>query len=177
MLGIKLVQASLVRSNWVMLLLLVLAQQVAAAEAQVFSGSGYAAAENSVVNYTYNNFGGFYVTVANHKLRWQGFHGYFYGLVSANPPQISEVAPNVFLKSWTTRGTGSDNVVMNFNNHRVTAHLQPDRSGRGNTNDSWCHSLSKYAGLSGAQRSAHAPCRVCPTACNQRPRVWVCTPV
>lgn len=36
----------------------------------------------------------------------------------------------MFLKSWTTRGTGSDNVVMNFNNHRVTAHLQPD-TGRG----------------------------------------------
>lgn len=95
-----------------------------------FSGSGYAAAEGAVVNYTYNNFGGFYLAVENHTIRWEGFHGYFNGLVSANPPQISEVAPNVFLYSWQTQGSGSDNVVHNYNTMRVTAHLQPDQ-GRG----------------------------------------------
>ncbi len=98
--------------------------------AEIFSGSGYAAADGTVVNYTYNNFGGFYLTVSNHRLRWEGFHGYFHGLVSTNAPQISEVAPDVFLYSWRTRGSGSDNVVHNYNTMRVTAHLQPDQ-GRG----------------------------------------------
>ncbi len=97
-----------------------------AAEPSAFSGSGYAAVEGSVVNYTYNNFGGFYLTVEDNLIRWEGFHGYFNGLVSANPPQISELAPDVFLYSWRTRGNGSDNVVHNYNTARVTAHLQPD---------------------------------------------------
>ena len=96
------------------------------AEEKVFSGSGYAAAEGAVVNYTYNNFGGFYLTVENHTIRWEGFHGYFHGLSSANSPQISEVAPDVFLFSWRTRGNGSDNVVLNYNTMRVSAHLQPN---------------------------------------------------
>ena len=100
------------------------------AATEKFSGSGYAAVEGAVINYTYNNFGGFYLTVENHTLRWEGFHGYFYGLVSATPPQISEVAPGIFLYSWRTRGTGSDNVVHNYKTMRVTAHLQPD-DGRG----------------------------------------------
>ena len=95
-----------------------------------FSGLGYDALADSVVNYTYNNFGGFYLTIEDHTIRWEGFHGYFYGLVSVNAPQISQIAPNVFLISWQTQGTGSDNVVHNYNTMRVTAHLQPDQ-GRG----------------------------------------------
>ena len=94
-----------------------------------FSASGYASVAGSVVNYTYNNFGGFYLSVADHTLRWEGFHGYFYGLVNANAPQISRVAPDIFLYSWRTRGNGSDNVVHNYRTMRVTAHLQPDDGG------------------------------------------------
>lgn len=97
----------------------------------MFGGSGYPAAEGSVVNYTYNNFGGFYLAVEDHTIRWEGFHGYFLGLVSANAPQISEVAPNVFHFSWRTRGTGSDNVVHNYDTMSVTAHLQPDQGAGG----------------------------------------------
>lgn len=94
--------------------------------AETFSGSGYEKAAGTVFNYTYNNFGGFYVEVEDHSLNWEGFHGYFLGIARANPPQISEVATDVFLYSWRTRGNGSDNVVQNYNTMRVHAHLQPD---------------------------------------------------
>ena len=93
---------------------------------ELFSGTGYDKAAGTVFNYTYNNFGGFYVEVEDHSLNWEGFHGYFLGIARANPPQISEVAPDVFLYSWRTRGNGSDNVVQNYNTMRVHAHLQPD---------------------------------------------------
>ena len=103
-----------------------LVAHVAAAEDEVFSGSGYGKAEGTVFNYTYNNFGGFYVEIKDHALNWEGFHGYFLGIARATKPQISEVAPDVFFYSWRTRGNGSDNVVQNYNSMRVSAHLQPD---------------------------------------------------
>lgn len=118
--------------NWTIFLLIALSAHAQTDEDTRLgsgSGTGYTAVEGVVVNYTYNNFGGFYLTVENGAIRWEGFHGYFFGLSSAAPVQISEVAPDVFFYSWRTRGNGSDNVVHNYKTMRVAAHLQPDDGG------------------------------------------------
>lgn len=91
------------------------------------NGSGYADLEGDIINYTYNQFGGFQLRFADKKLNWQGMSGYFRGVSQQVDPIVSKVADDVYFMSWPTPGEGSDNVVMNFKSMQVFAHLtQPN---------------------------------------------------
>lgn len=92
----------------------------AAADAQ--SGSGYADLDGSFINYSYEDFGGFALTWANNKVRWDAMHGYYVGMQAETVPQVSKVAEGIYFTSWGT-GAGGDNVVHNFNSMTVNAHL------------------------------------------------------
>lgn len=89
---------------------------------QVYSGSGFAELEGSVINYSYEDFGGFSLAWANNKVRWDAMHGYYTGLQAETVPQVSKVADNIYFSSWGV-GNGGDNVVHNFNTMKVYAHL------------------------------------------------------
>ena len=91
------------------------------------SGSGYRKLEGKVINYAYDNFSGFQVAIFDNRIKWKGFQGYFHGVVSQVDPQISEIRDGLYFMSWLIPD-GGDNVVVNLNAMRVSAHL---RSGDG----------------------------------------------
>lgn len=89
-------------------------------------GSGYADLDGSIINYEYEDFAGFEVSVGEGKIKWHGVSGYFRDAIREVSPQISRVADNVYFLSWQTFGSGGDNVVLNFNSMEVYAHLNPN---------------------------------------------------
>lgn len=90
------------------------------------SGSGYEALRGAVINYGYDGFDDFNLTIYNNKIKWLGQKGYFQGVASEVVPQISKVADNIYFFSWST-GSAADNVVHNYNAMRVNAHLSESR--------------------------------------------------
>ncbi|MGI2172375.1 hypothetical protein ACROAE_19690 [Shewanella sp. MF05960] len=90
------------------------------------SGSGYESLRGAVINYGYDGFDDFNLTIYNNKIKWLGQKGYFQGVASEVVPQISKVADNIYFFSWST-GNGGDNVVHNYNAMRVNAHLSESR--------------------------------------------------
>ncbi len=86
------------------------------------SGSGYDDLRGMVINYGYDFFDNFNLTVYNNKVKWHGQVGYFAGIAREVIPQASKVAEGIYFVSWST-GVGGDNVVFNFNEHTVNAHL------------------------------------------------------
>jgi phenolic acid decarboxylase len=92
------------------------------------SGSGYADLENTVINYVYEDFGGFNLHVADRRMTWQGREGgYFAGIARQVEPQFSRIADGIYFMSWPTPTGGGDNVVLNRHAMTVNAHLNfPD---------------------------------------------------
>lgn len=86
-------------------------------------GSGYTDLENTIINYEYNDFGGFYLRIGDEKITWQGFVGYFKGITSVVEPQLSKITDGIYFASWPTRPGHGDNVIWNFNDKTVFAHL------------------------------------------------------
>ncbi|MDG2090428.1 MAG: hypothetical protein P8J61_04870 [Gammaproteobacteria bacterium] len=93
-------------------------------QAMTNSGSGYADLEGSIINYSYEDFGGFSLIWADHKVRWDAMHGYYYDMQAETVPQVSKVADDIYFTSWGTLN-GGDNVVHDFNAMTVHAHLNP----------------------------------------------------
>jgi len=86
-------------------------------------GSGFADLNGDVINYEYYGFGGFQLYMSERGLKWRGDGGEFDSVVAMVTPQVSKVADNVYFMSWPTPGEGGDNVVMNFDEMTVNAHL------------------------------------------------------
>ena len=87
------------------------------------SGSGYKNLEGSIINYEYEGFGGFRLHIFDNTIKWRGVGGNFNDIVNRVVPQISRVAENVYFMSWATGGQGGDNVMVNFDDMTVFAHL------------------------------------------------------
>lgn len=94
-----------------------------ATEAVAPSGSGWDEVDGSIVNYEYDGFGGFYLHFRDNKIKWKGFSGGFTGVVNLIVPQVSKVAEDIYFLSWKTQGNSGDNVVVNFQDMSVFAHL------------------------------------------------------
>ncbi|MFL2840643.1 MAG: hypothetical protein ACJ0BT_02240 [Pseudohongiellaceae bacterium] len=86
-------------------------------------GSGYAELEGSIINYEYKGFGGFYLKLHDGTVKWQGFSGAFKDIVRVVYPKVSKIGENIYFLSWETHPENGDNVVYNFNNMTVYAHL------------------------------------------------------
>lgn len=86
-------------------------------------GSGWRDLNGSVVEYEYEDFGGFQLLFCDKRLRWRGFTGAFEGVVAQVAPVISRVADGIYFMSWPTPDGGGDNVVMNLIEMKVVAHL------------------------------------------------------
>lgn len=93
------------------------------------NGSGYADLDGDIINYVYNDFGGFQLRFSENKLNWHGMGGYFEGVAQQVVPTASKISEDVYFMSWPTPGQGSDNVVMNLKTMQVFAHLT-DPSGK-----------------------------------------------
>ena len=104
-------------------LVLLLASANVSAERSPGPGSGYADLADNIINYEYFDFGGFHVHVREQKMIWRGFVGYFKDIVSLVEPNMSKIAPDLYFVSWPTVGDNGDNVVWNFNDMTVFAHL------------------------------------------------------
>jgi hypothetical protein len=87
------------------------------------SGSGYRDLEGRIVNYSYNDFGGFRISLFDNQIKWIGFETYFTGTAAQSPLQASRVAEGIYFLSWGSPETG-DNVVHNFNTMKVSAHIR-----------------------------------------------------
>ncbi|SHH40823.1 hypothetical protein SAMN05444003_3045, partial [Cognatiyoonia sediminum] len=73
--------------------------------------------------YDYVGFGSFELALYDNRLKWRGFdYGFFDKIVSQVEPNVSKVADDVYFLSWNTPG-GTDNVVVNFDQDTVHAHL------------------------------------------------------
>lgn len=87
-------------------------------------GPGYKDLEGKVWKYEYVDFGGFKITAADNKIRWEGFVGLFKGVTAKVDAQVSRVGDGIYLCSWQAGPPGhGDNVVYNFNDMTVRAHL------------------------------------------------------
>lgn len=86
-------------------------------------GSGSADLQGMVINYEYEGFGGFYLKIQDNTVKWQGFVGAFKDIVRVMYPIISKVAEGIYFLSWETHPHNGDNVVYNFNDMSVYAHL------------------------------------------------------
>ncbi|SFJ41176.1 hypothetical protein [Olleya namhaensis] len=93
------------------------------------AGSGYEYLRGSVINYKYEEFGGFHISIYNNRLKFLGTNGgYFCDIAREVIPQFSEIADGIIFMSWSTGGNGGDNVVQNYNTKTVNGHLNPDTS-------------------------------------------------
>lgn len=108
-------------------LLLIFAAATTAQPVQL-AGGGYADLDGDVINYEYSDFGGFHVLLSDNKITWHGYPGFFKDIVSRVEPQVSRVADNVYFASWATVRENGDNVVWNFEDMRVYAHLGGGRA-------------------------------------------------
>lgn len=88
------------------------------------SGSGYRDLEGTFIEYEYVDFGSFRLAIYDNKIKWKGYGGYFDDIVSQVEPQISKVSDSIYFSSWIFEGSGGDNVVVNFKNKTVFAHLR-----------------------------------------------------
>jgi len=86
-------------------------------------GSGYPSLQGTVVNYEYQDFAAFNFGIFPDKARWHGVKGYYDGLTAENRPHISKVREEIYFISWPTPKGGGDNVVWNFADMEVNAHL------------------------------------------------------
>ena len=78
----------------------------------------------SFIEYEYVDFGSFGLAIYDNKIKWRGYGGYFDGIVSQVEPQISKISDGIYFLSWVFGTGGGDNVVVNFNNKKVFAHLR-----------------------------------------------------
>ncbi|GAB5455420.1 MAG: hypothetical protein Hens2KO_16490 [Henriciella sp.] len=86
-------------------------------------GSGYRDFEGLTLAYNYEGFGSFQLAFYDNRLKWRGFDfGYFDNIVAQVDPQVSKIADSIYFLSWNTP-QGSDNVVVNFAQETVHAHL------------------------------------------------------
>lgn len=108
----------------VVLVTFLVACSTPAEQTKVYSGSGYADLEGSVINYSYEDFGGFSLIWNNNNALWNAMHGYYYGMEAESAAQVSKVADDIYFTSWGT-ANGGDNVVHDFNAMTVHAHLNP----------------------------------------------------
>ena len=99
---------------------------VGATEAVAPLGSGWDDIDGSVVNYEYAGFGGFYLHFQDNKVAWQGYVGAFKGVTREVTPQVSKVADDIYFISWRTANGGGDNVVLDFADGTVYAHIGGD---------------------------------------------------
>lgn len=86
-------------------------------------GSGSADLQGAVINYEYDDFGGFYLKIQDDTVKWQGYVGAFKDIVRVMYPVASKIAEGVYFLSWETHPGNGDNVVYNFNDMTVYAHL------------------------------------------------------
>ncbi len=86
------------------------------------SGSGYDDLRGSVINYGYDFFDDFCLTVYNNKIKWSGQLGYYRSISQEVTPQISKIANDVYFLSWETEH-GRDNVVLNFATQKARSHV------------------------------------------------------
>ncbi|WP_018970753.1 hypothetical protein [Rubritalea marina] len=93
------------------------------------SGSGYRELEGKFIEYSYIDFGSFQLAIYDNQIKWRGKGGYFDGIVASVEPQISKVDDGIYFLSWVFGDHGGDNVVVNFKDNTVYAHL---RSGQSN---------------------------------------------
>jgi phenolic acid decarboxylase len=87
------------------------------------SGSGYRDLEGKFIDYQYIDFANFQLAFYDNKLTWYGYDGYFKDIIAQVEPQISKVNENIYFLSWLIPAGGGDNVVVNFDNNKVFAHL------------------------------------------------------
>lgn len=99
---------------------------VGATKAVAPSGSGWEDLDGNVLNYEYTGFGGFYLHFRDKKVLWHGNVGTFKGVTREVTPQVSKVADGIYFMSWRTANGGGDNVVLNFADGTVYAHLGGD---------------------------------------------------
>lgn len=99
---------------------------VGATEAVAPSGSGWEDINGTVVNYEYSGFGGFYLHFRDNKVLWHGYVGTFKDITREVTPQVSKVADGIYFLSWQTANGGGDNVVLNFADAAVYAHIGGD---------------------------------------------------
>lgn len=87
------------------------------------TGSGYEDLKGSVINYGYDNFDDFDLTIYNNKIKWIGQVGLYKGIAQEVVPQISKVAEGVYFMSWPTSESEGDNVIHNYHIMKANAHL------------------------------------------------------
>lgn len=99
------------------------------------SGSGYRDLEGKFIEYEYVDFGSFGLAIYENQIKWRGYGGYFDGIVSQVSPQISKVSDNIYFLSWVFGDSGGDNVVVNFEDKKVFAHLRSGNASEDNPSD------------------------------------------